>query len=104
MGVGTILEARRIRVVALGEHKAEVVARLVRGADGAELPASYLVSPRRASSCGRRRRVEAGRRLNSSSEELLVGVVSSPERVEARLVEWTPFGRLRSRGAGWWRT
>ena len=43
MGVGTILEARRIRVVALGEHKAEVVARLVRGADGAELPAAYLV-------------------------------------------------------------
>jgi len=42
MGVGTILEARRIRVVALGEHKAEVVARLMAGVDGAELPASYL--------------------------------------------------------------
>lgn len=25
-----------------------------------------------------------------------MGVVSSPERVEARLVEWTPFGRLRA--------
>lgn len=42
MGVGTILEARRIRVVALGEHKAEIVARLVAGADGAEVPACYL--------------------------------------------------------------
>ena len=42
MGVGTILEARRIRIVALGEHKAEVVARLVTGAAGSELPASFL--------------------------------------------------------------
>ncbi|MBL6754870.1 MAG: glucosamine-6-phosphate deaminase [Planctomycetes bacterium] len=43
MGVGTILEARRIRIVALGEHKAEIVARLVRGEDGARLPACHLV-------------------------------------------------------------
>ena len=42
MGVGTILEARRIRIVALGGHKAEIVARLVRGEDGARLPACYL--------------------------------------------------------------
>lgn len=42
MGVGTILEAKRIRIVALGGHKAEIVARLVGGADGAEVPASYL--------------------------------------------------------------
>ena len=34
--------------------------------------------------------------MSSPEGELLVGVVSSPERVEARLVEWTPFGRLRA--------
>ncbi len=44
MGVGTILEARRIRVVALGEHKAEIVARLVAGAAGEEVPASFLAA------------------------------------------------------------
>ena len=42
MGVGTILEAQRIRIVALGEHKAEIVARLVAGAAGDEVPASFL--------------------------------------------------------------
>jgi hypothetical protein len=34
--------------------------------------------------------------LSVVTDELLVGVVSSSERVEARLVEWTPFGRLRA--------
>ena len=32
----------------------------------------------------------------TADDGLLVGLVSSPVRVEARLVEWTPFGRLRA--------
>ncbi len=42
MGVGTILEARQIRVLALGAHKADVVASLLAGASGLGLPAAYL--------------------------------------------------------------
>ncbi len=34
--------------------------------------------------------------MKTAAEGLLVGVVSSPGRVEARLVERTPFGRLRA--------
>lgn len=42
MGVGTILEARTIRVLALGAHKADVVSRMLAGAPGSELPAGFL--------------------------------------------------------------
>ncbi len=33
--------------------------------------------------------------MSPGLDGLLVGVVTSPVRVEARVVEWTPFGRLR---------
>lgn len=42
MGVGTILEARRVVLLAWGEAKADVLARAVEGTPGAELPASFL--------------------------------------------------------------
>lgn len=41
-GVGTILEARRIVLVATGAHKADAVARAVAGPVGADVPASFL--------------------------------------------------------------
>ncbi|MDF2580539.1 MAG: nagB [Microbacterium sp.] len=41
-GVGTILAARRIVLVATGEHKAEAVARAVAGPVTAAVPASFL--------------------------------------------------------------
>ncbi|MCB9913888.1 MAG: glucosamine-6-phosphate deaminase [Planctomycetes bacterium] len=42
MGLGTILEARRLRVLAFGESKAEVVRRLFDEPVGRDLPASFL--------------------------------------------------------------
>lgn len=42
MGVATILAARKLRMLALGERKAAVVAELFRGAPRAELPATFL--------------------------------------------------------------
>lgn len=48
MGVGTIMSARRVVLVALGEGKAPVVARAVEGAITAEVSASYLQNHRDA--------------------------------------------------------
>jgi len=42
MGVGTILEARRLRILAFGAHKAGIVARLLRSAPTEELPVTLL--------------------------------------------------------------
>ncbi|MBW3543327.1 MAG: glucosamine-6-phosphate deaminase [Planctomycetes bacterium] len=42
MGVGTILAAKRVIVLALGEHKAAVVRRAVEGEVTEEVPASFL--------------------------------------------------------------
>ncbi|TWU60385.1 Glucosamine-6-phosphate deaminase 1 [Rubripirellula tenax] len=42
MGVGTLLSARRILMLAFGEGKADVVARMVEGYAGANVPATFL--------------------------------------------------------------
>lgn len=42
MGVGTILEARRVIIIALGENKAPIVARTVEGEISSAIPATYL--------------------------------------------------------------
>jgi len=42
MGIGTILEARRLRVLAFGAHKAEIVARVLNEDVSPALPASFL--------------------------------------------------------------
>lgn len=42
MGVGTIMEARKVVLLAWGEAKADVVARAVEGVPSAELPAAFL--------------------------------------------------------------
>lgn len=42
MGVGTILEAKRIFLLAFGEHKAPIVARTVEGDVSPQIPATYL--------------------------------------------------------------
>jgi len=44
MGVGTILRAKKIIVMALGEHKAAIVKRTVEGEPSAEVPATFLQS------------------------------------------------------------
>src|SRR5690606_31659317 len=42
MGVGTILKARKILVMALGEHKSKIVQRTVEGEPSPEVPATFL--------------------------------------------------------------
>jgi glucosamine-6-phosphate deaminase len=42
MGVKTILQARRVVIMAFGEHKAAIVARAVEGEVSADVPATYL--------------------------------------------------------------
>src|SRR5437660_1777883 len=42
MGVGTILESRRVILLAFGEHKAAVIARAIEGEITPHIPASYL--------------------------------------------------------------
>ena len=41
-GIGTIMEARRVVLMATGEHKAEAIARLVEGPISAMCPGSIL--------------------------------------------------------------
>ncbi len=42
MGVGTILEARRVVIMAFGEHKADIVAKAIEGEPSDAITASYL--------------------------------------------------------------
>jgi len=42
VGVATIIEARRLRLLAFGERKAEIVARFLRDPVSAEVPATFL--------------------------------------------------------------
>ena len=42
MGVATILEARRIHLLAFGDAKAEMIRRALQGGVGPEVPASFL--------------------------------------------------------------
>jgi len=42
MGVGTILDAKKIIMLALGEHKAPIVARTIEGAVSPTVPATFL--------------------------------------------------------------
>jgi glucosamine-6-phosphate deaminase len=49
MGVGKIMEAKRVVLLAWGEHKSKNVARAVEGSVTADVPASYLQSHQNAS-------------------------------------------------------
>ena len=42
MGIGTILEAKKIILLATGENKADAVAKAIKGRVGSEVPASFL--------------------------------------------------------------
>ena len=42
MGIATILEARRMRVLAFGAHKAAIVGEVLHAEPGSQVPASYL--------------------------------------------------------------
>jgi glucosamine-6-phosphate deaminase len=42
MGIGTILDAKRLRVLAFGETKAEILGRVLRGEDDPSIPLNAL--------------------------------------------------------------
>jgi glucosamine-6-phosphate deaminase len=42
MGMGTILEARRLRVLAFGSPKADVVEQMLAGGENPEVPCTFL--------------------------------------------------------------
>jgi glucosamine-6-phosphate deaminase len=51
MGIGSILRARGILLLAVGSHKAAIIAKAVQGAVTAEVPASFLQGHANASVC-----------------------------------------------------
>ncbi len=88
MGVGTILEARRIVLLAFGEHKAPIVQRAVEGPMTDAVTASFL-----------QQHPDATFLLDEPAAGRLTAV-GRPWAVGP--VEWTPaLERLRSRDAGW---
>ncbi|HEX4145135.1 MAG TPA: glucosamine-6-phosphate deaminase, partial [Pirellulales bacterium] len=75
MGIGTILEARKIVLIALGEHKAGIVRESVEGPLVDRVPASFL-----------REHADAAILLDQAAAGLLTGVVT-PWVLQQ--VEWT---------------
>ena len=85
MGVGTILEAREVVLVALGEHKAQIVRRAVEGEISAEVAATYLQDHSNATVYldG-----AAATRLTRVSTPWLVGEVEWTRQRETEAVIW----------------
>ena len=67
MGVGTILEARKILLLAFGEGKAEIVARTIEGYANSTVPATFSAGASQHSVSSRR-----GRRVESDSLSIAV--------------------------------
>ena len=85
MGVGTVLEARRIILLAFGENKAAIVAKMVEGAVVPEVPASFLQEHRHAKVV-----LDAGASagLTRSRNPWLVGSVDWNEPLVRKAVIW----------------
>ena len=82
MGVGTILSARRIILMALGEHKAWVVRKMVEGEPTADIPASFL------------QRHFASEVIIDEASAAWLTDVRTPW--QTRPVEWTPLLQKRA--------
>jgi glucosamine-6-phosphate deaminase len=82
MGIGTILEAREILLLATGEHKAEIVRRAVEGAIDLEVAATFL-----------QRHPNTTFYLDSAAAARLTPM-AAPWLVDE--VDWTPDLRLRA--------
>lgn len=85
MGVGTILQARRVVLLAWGEMKADVVARAVEGPQSADLPASFLQAH---PDCRFLVDQAAAKKLARSDQPWRVGVVDWSPALRRKAVVW----------------
>jgi len=82
MGVGTILEAREILILATGEHKAEIVRQAVEGDVNFEVPATFL------------QRHGATTFYVDQAAAALLTPIATPWRIGE--IEWTPALTIRA--------
>jgi len=85
MGVGTILSAKRVIVMALGEHKADIVRRAVEGDVTEDVAASFLQTHSNAVFAVD---AAAASRLTAVATPWLVGHVEWTDALEKRAVCW----------------
>ncbi len=85
MGIGTILDAREIALIATGEHKAPIVKRAVEDPIHPDVPASYLQGHANATFY---LDVAAAARLTRRDTPWIVGEVDWDEAMERRAVLW----------------
>ena len=85
MGVGTILEARKIVIIALGEHKAKIVRRAVEEPISEEVTASFLQAHRNVTFA---LDLAAASDLTAIQTPWLVGPVRWTPALEKRAVIW----------------
>lgn len=85
MGVGTILEARKIVIIALGEHKAPIVRRAVEEQISEEVTASFLQAHRNVTFA---LDLAAANELTAMQTPWLVGPVRWNPPLEKRAVIW----------------
>ena len=85
MGVGTILEARKIVIIALGEHKAPIVRRALEEPISEEVTASFLQTHRNATFA---LDLAAASDLTAMQTPWLVGPVRWNPSLEKRAVIW----------------
>ena len=85
MGLGTIFDARKILLIALGEHKAQIIAEVAEGPVSPRVPASYLQEHADASVL-----VDpaAGSRLTASRTPWAVGSVEWTDAQIKRAILW----------------
>ncbi len=85
MGIGTILEAREIALLATGEHKAPIVKRAVEGPVHSDVPATYLQNHPNATFY---LDSAAAARLTRREAPWIVGEVEWTKERETRAVLW----------------
>ena len=85
MGVGTILAARKIIIMALGEHKAGIVKRTVEGEPTGDVPATFLQDHRNALMAIDR---AAASQLTALDTPWLVGNCTWTPHLEKKAVIW----------------
>jgi glucosamine-6-phosphate deaminase len=85
MGLGTIFDARKVLLLALGEHKAEIIREVAEGPVSPRVPASYLQEHADATVL-----VDsaAGSRLTSSQTPWVIGSVEWTEPLIKRAILW----------------
>jgi glucosamine-6-phosphate deaminase len=85
MGLGTIFDARKVLLIALGEHKAEIIREVAEGSVSPRVPASYLQEHADAVVLVE---AAAGSKLTSSRTPWAIGGVEWNETLIKRAILW----------------